>query len=251
MILWVTYFGRAVIAIFFLLMIIGVPQRVFAAEDGVHLISAKLPGGLLEYVDEKLVGAYATYFHEASVRSGVQIDFRIVPWARAVRETERSDNLLLFPLTRTPKREARFIWITPLTENLMCFSSVGAPVNSLDEARKLKRVITWLGTSHQEFLEKNKFKNLIVVKTKLKILEILKSAPDAALYWVCNEIQSFLDADKSEITVKIGAPVSGEDIWLASGKSFVRNAQTDKFVKALVALKEKDLLTRLLNETMR
>lgn len=36
------------------------------------------------------------------------------PWARAVRLTERGDQVGIFPLARTPDREKRFQWLVPL-----------------------------------------------------------------------------------------------------------------------------------------
>ncbi|RZI98042.1 MAG: transporter substrate-binding domain-containing protein, partial [Rubrivivax sp.] len=36
------------------------------------------------------------------------------PWARAVQLTERSTNIGIFPLARTPDREKRFQWLVPL-----------------------------------------------------------------------------------------------------------------------------------------
>ena len=125
-----------------------------ASDGGIRLISAENPGGLLEIRDEKIIGAYPSFFHEASTRSGVSIDYRIVPWVRAVKETEQSDSLMLFPFTRTAARENRFTWITPLKEDPICFASGEAQINSLEEARKLKRVMVWRGTSQQAFLDR-------------------------------------------------------------------------------------------------
>ncbi len=217
-------------------------------EIRVQLISTELPGGELTQKNGEVVGAYATFFKEASTRSEVPIEYRIVPWARAVKETERSTKLLLFPLTRTEARENRFTWVAPLKEDNFCFVSVGARINNLEEARKLKRVLVWRGTSHQSFLEKQDFQNLVIVNSKNKIIRILKAAHDAALYFICAQAQSYVDPGKSEISLKIGAPVASEAVWLAGSNSLERTSPIDKFVEAVNILGKSGVLKNLLKK---
>jgi len=50
------------------------------------------------------------------VHTGIEHEFAMLPWPRALREVEESDNGLIFALLRMPDREARFHWILPLTE---------------------------------------------------------------------------------------------------------------------------------------
>jgi polar amino acid transport system substrate-binding protein len=50
------------------------------------------------------------------VHTGLEHEFAFMPWPRALREVEESDNGLIFALLRMPDREARFHWILPLTE---------------------------------------------------------------------------------------------------------------------------------------
>jgi polar amino acid transport system substrate-binding protein len=50
------------------------------------------------------------------VHTGLEHEFAMLPWPRALREVEESDNGLIFALLRMPDREARFHWILPLTE---------------------------------------------------------------------------------------------------------------------------------------
>jgi polar amino acid transport system substrate-binding protein len=203
---------------------------------------------LLEIKEEKVVGAYPSFFQEASRRSGVSIDYRIVPWSRAVKEAEGSENLMLFPFTRTAARENRFTWITPLKEDPICFASVEAQIDSLDDARKLKRVLVWRGTSHQAFLEKQGFTNLILVGNVKKVLQIFNASPDAAWYTVCDQAQLFFTAEGAGISAKIGTPVVNEAIWLAGGKSFVPPRGLKKFVQTIDALRGEKLLDKLLAE---
>ncbi|MBL6933410.1 MAG: hypothetical protein ISR45_10715 [Rhodospirillales bacterium] len=235
---------------FFLLAlaVVGNPLVALSADGKIHLISAENPGGLLEIKNDDVVGAYPTFFGEASNRSGVSIDYRIVPWMRAVKETEHSDNLLLFPFTRNEERENRFNWITPLKDEPICFSSVNAGVDTLEDARKLKRVLVWRGSSHESFLEKNGFGNLITVANVDKVIQILKASPDAAWFSACDQLHFLFDQESYGISAKVGTPVTNEAIWLVSGKSLVPKPELNKFVQAIDTLRKKKFLEKLLNE---
>ncbi|MBL6946550.1 MAG: transporter substrate-binding domain-containing protein [Rhodospirillales bacterium] len=241
-----TCLRRLGVSLFVVLSVFGAPPSALSAEDSIHLISAEISGGLLEKRGNEVVGAYADFFREASARSGVPIDFRIVPWARAIKETERSDNMLLFPFTRTAERENRFNWITPLKEDPMCFASVGAKIDSLEDARKLKRILVWRGASHLAYLKKLGFENLIVVGKTAKVMQILKASPDAAWYWVCDQAQLLLDKGEFNVPFKIGAPVASEAVWLVGSKSFAPAPQFNKFVQAIEALRGEKLMEKLL-----
>ena len=240
--------GHFVVLFLVVLAVLAPPPSARAADTGVPLISTELLGGQLEREGGEIVGAYAEFFRQASTQSGVPVDYRIVPWVRAMKETENSDDLLLFPFTRTAERENRYSWIAPLKEDPMCFASVGTPVDNLEDARDLKRVVVWRGTSHQAFLEEQGFENLILVANEKRVIQILNGAHDAAWYWLCDNAQSYLDPDKSDITVKVGASVASETTWLAGGKSFKRTPAIDKFAKAVEALHEEKLLDKLLAE---
>jgi polar amino acid transport system substrate-binding protein len=243
-----SHLGRFVVSFFIVATVFGNPLAALSDDTRVHLISTPLPGGQLEMKGGEIVGAYAAFFREASRRSGAPINFRIVPWVRAVAETENSDDMLLFPFTRTGEREHRFSWVALLREDPMCFVSVGVAINTLEEARSVKRIIVWRGTSHQAFLEQQGFQNLIVVAEVNKIIQILNAAHDAACYFPCERAQSYLDPDKSEIVVKLGTPVASETIWLAGGKSFVRTPAANSFAAAIDVLHGEKLLEKLLGE---
>lgn len=226
----------------------GAPLNAFSDDNQVHLISTEISGGQLEIKDGKYVGAYPVFFERAASQSATKIKYRIVPWARAVRETERSDKFLLFPFTRTPEREKQFTWLVKLNEDPMCFASVSEPANTIAAARELKRVIVWRGTSNQAFLEKQGFQNLIIVSSMEKIRRILKTAPKAAWYTVCEQAKTFPDPAKSDIALKIGDPVSSEVMWLVGGKSLKRTPDIDKLAGTIKILEKTRLLRKLLDE---
>jgi polar amino acid transport system substrate-binding protein len=51
---------------------------------------------------------------EASRRAGLSVSVEIQPWVRALSTAQKNPNVLLFPVTRTPDREAQFEWLGPV-----------------------------------------------------------------------------------------------------------------------------------------
>ena len=51
---------------------------------------------------------------EAARRAGVSLTIEIQPWVRALATGQKTPNVLLFPVTRTPDREAQFEWLGPV-----------------------------------------------------------------------------------------------------------------------------------------
>lgn len=216
------------------------------AKDQIHLISTTISGGEIEDKDGQIVGVYPAVFGKAADQAGVTVGYRLVPWARATVEAEQSSSLLVFPLTRSAERENRYTWVTKLLEDKICFASFGEPVNSLDEARKRKRVLVWRGSSQKTYLEKQGFNNLVVVGHIEKVDHILSSAPDSAWFHVCDQVQPFLSSAPSTIKLTIGSPITSESMWLAGGKELVRTPAIDKFAGRVEALVKSGELKKLL-----
>ncbi|CCQ75546.1 ABC transporter substrate-binding protein [Magnetospira sp. QH-2] len=223
-------------------------QGTRAEDGGLTLVSATMPHGLLEEIDGKVTGAYAAFFHEASRRSGIPIKIKLFPWARALKNTEKSKELLIFPFTRNADREERFSWIAPLLENPVCFATLGAKIDSLDDARNLKRAIVWRGSSPQTFLEAQGFKNLIETDNLAHLTRILKRSPNSGWAFNCNEAQTFIDGEKKTLSLVVGAPVWTEVSWLAGGRSFASTPAVVAFTQAMDALREEKYLEKRLAE---
>jgi polar amino acid transport system substrate-binding protein len=60
------------------------------------------------YLGETVIGA----LEQAGLRSRIRIDW--LPWRRAQADMQLAPNRLIFPLTRTPEREAQYRWISLL-----------------------------------------------------------------------------------------------------------------------------------------
>ncbi len=68
------------------------------------------------YADDNgtVVGEGTKKVRQVLEAAGVTYSFRLMPWARAVLFAETQPNALIYSMTRTPSREARYDWLFPL-----------------------------------------------------------------------------------------------------------------------------------------
>jgi polar amino acid transport system substrate-binding protein len=49
-------------------------------------------------------------------RAGLNAEFKLFPWARAMLNVERSSRALIYSIAKTPEREGQFHWIAPVAK---------------------------------------------------------------------------------------------------------------------------------------
>lgn len=86
------------------------------AEDGPLLgITENLAP--LNYLDEgDPQGFSVELLRLMTAQAGIRLRLQVLPWPRAVQLAEASPHGVLFSLTRTPEREARFQWVGPIAQ---------------------------------------------------------------------------------------------------------------------------------------
>ena len=91
------------------------------------------------------------------------MDIALLPWNRAYAMAQSLPYHALFSVYRRPEREGAFKWACPLAKaKVVFFARKGSPItiNSLDEARKVKRIGVQKNSAHHLYLENLGFKNL-------------------------------------------------------------------------------------------
>jgi len=214
-------------------------------DDGITLLGEEIPGGFLKIEGIKGVGVYPDLFYEAAAASNTEINFRYVPWGRAFRKVERSTNLLTFPLTRLPEREPRYRWLVSLDRDEIVFLTTGAPINNLDEAKRLRRILVWEGSSMEIFLTQNGFSNLLRVAKAQSILRMLINGRADAWFTVRPEESATFSVDGKPVELVAGDVVNTESVWLVGGKSFKYTEDTRRFTQNVRMLVEKGRLKEL------
>lgn len=64
--------------------------------------------------DGTVIGAGTKKVRQVLDAAGITYTFRLMPWARAVLFAEMEPNALVYSMTRTPSREARYDWLVPI-----------------------------------------------------------------------------------------------------------------------------------------
>ncbi len=122
------------------------------------------------------------YYNDNKVLSGISIEIiekvkteikskdpiKVVPWSRGLKITKKKKNSALFSMLRTPEREKQFKWVGPLVDfSVVFFKKTGAPIhlNSVEDAKKVKKVGVTKNVANHEMLMAMGFKNLDVLQS--------------------------------------------------------------------------------------
>ncbi len=135
-------------------------QSIFSAE--LTILTENLPN--LNYVEDgKLVGLSVDIVKEIQKRVGSHEEIEVFPWARAYSMALEEENIVLFSTTYTKERKDLFKWICPLVTKrdiLVAKKSSGIVINSLEDAKKVKRIGTIRDDSKERLLKSQGFTNL-------------------------------------------------------------------------------------------
>lgn len=131
-------------------------------------------------------GGQRGYAHELVLlmaqRLGRSTQVNYFPWARAVKLAESSDRVGIFPLARTPDREARFQWLVPLmTVRYVLITPTTDRRLSLDQLRAL-RVGVLRGSPIVRNLRAERFKTVFEGKDYKDLLRMLVGGSLDAVY---------------------------------------------------------------------
>lgn len=136
----------------------------------------------------KPAGMSVEIVREILNRLGEKVEIEIVPWARGYSIALSRPNVALFSTTRLPQREKLFKWVGPIYTQQWGFYSKkgsGLQINSLDEAKKVNSIGTYLNDAKEQFLKKKGFVNLITTNKNINnIRHLLKGDIDL---WVSSD----------------------------------------------------------------
>jgi polar amino acid transport system substrate-binding protein len=135
-------------------------QPVLSAE--LTILTENLPP--LNYLEnDVLVGPSVEIVKEIQRRVGSQEPIQVYPWARAYKMALEDENVILFGMTHTKVRQDLFKWVGPLATKrdiLVAKKGSGIKINSLEDAKKVKRIGTLRDDTRGRLLERHGFTNL-------------------------------------------------------------------------------------------
>lgn len=168
-----------------LLILLGLPAKgliLLAEEDP--------PSSFTE--NGRAKGYVIDITREIQKRVGSREPITTLPWARAYKLALEKPGIVLLATIRTPEREDSFHWIGSLVEstgNIYALKSNPENFKSLQDAKKIKGIVTVRGWYTEEFLIKNGFKNIISVSTPDKMAEMLFSRKDLVIAFDSSTIE--------------------------------------------------------------
>jgi len=143
-------------------------QPVLSAE--LTILTENLPP--LNYVkDGLLVGPSVEIVKEIQRRVGSHEQIKVYPWARAYKMALEDENVVLFGTTHTKVRHNKFKWVGPLATKrdiLVAKKGSGIRINSLEDAKKVKRIGTLRDDTREQYLKLSGFTNLEPVSDEQK-----------------------------------------------------------------------------------
>lgn len=149
---------KSLLAVMAFLLLFQTP--VWGADLHVY---TELTGTTAFYQDGELTGSVVEMVREIMRRTGDTTDIEVVPWMRGYDALLKDPNTVLFATTLTEDRKPLFHWVGPLIRlkwQFIARKGQGGLINSLDDARKVKAIATYLGDARDQYLTKLGFRNL-------------------------------------------------------------------------------------------
>ena len=187
--------------------------------DPMTVVTENSPPG--EYLDknDRVTGATAELVRELMKRADEPGDITLLPWARGYRMALEQPNVALFETTRSEIREHRFKWVGPIkriTAGFFVRRQNDVSIESIDDARKLKGICVYRGSSGAQSLTKRGFTNLEQPTRPAQCLEMLMHGHVDA--WVTSDIARaplFAETVYSENEVVLAYATSTEYLYIA------------------------------------
>ena len=126
----------------------------------------------LNYVEKGvLTGSSVEIVKEIQRRVGSSDPIQVYPWARAYRMALDEKNVILFGMTHTKDRHDKFKWVGPLAKKrdiLVAKKGSGIKINTLEDAKKVKRIGTLRDDTREKLLTSYGFTKLYSVSDEQK-----------------------------------------------------------------------------------
>ncbi len=114
--------------------------------------------------DGRLQGRAVEIVREILRRLQLPELIEVVPWARGYSLATSQPNVALFSTTRLPQREKLFKWVGPIYSQIWGFygkKGSGIKINSLEDAKRVARIGTYLKDAKEQYLQVKGFRNLV------------------------------------------------------------------------------------------
>lgn len=194
-------------------------------------------------------GAQRGMAHELAVamaqRLGRPGEVTYVPWARAVRMAERGPNYGVFPLARTPDREAKFQWLVPLmTVRYGLYTLPTETRLGLEQMRDM-RVGVLRGSPIAANLRAERFKTVIEAKDYGDLLRQLRTQALDAVYAGTPMLEAAMDEYGHARALFVLQATLGEATLYMAASPDLDAAEAQRWVTAYRQLEDDGTVARI------
>ena len=138
---------------------------VFAQELSIYTINEPP----LNFVKGNTINGVTTdIVREILKRTNDNSAIETLPWPRAYEYAKKRKNVILFSMGRIPQRENMFKWVGPIARKramLFARSGSGIKVEKLEDAKKVRTILTLRSDTQDQYLKKHGFTNLYDLTT--------------------------------------------------------------------------------------
>ena len=193
-------------------------------------------------VNNKLIGISTEIVQEIQKRVNNTNKIKIYPWARGMKIVNKKENIALFSMLRTKERENKYKWVGPLSKiQLLFFKKKGSDIvlNSIEDARKVKKIGVTKNVANYDILTSKGFKNLDVISSGADEKNIKKLVKKRIDLWLALKISGLYSAKslgfKGEIVPIDNVIVFEGNLYIAFNKK-TEDKIISKWQKALEEL---------------
>ncbi|MCW8950037.1 MAG: transporter substrate-binding domain-containing protein [Sedimenticola sp.] len=164
---------------------------------------------------------------EIERRLGSNRALQFLPWPRAIRNTRLSANHVIFPLTRTPEREAHFDWAIEVAPIELVFVTLSGQKLDLQQARTISSIAVQQNTPFEQYLRQQHFTNLVVTTNPAAIPIRMLRAGRVDAWFTARDLAgySMKELFVSE-PITYSAPITSGNVYIALSKEFPISLKT-------------------------
>ena len=189
------------------------------------------------------------FAHDLAVAMAQRLDrpggVTYVPWARAVRMVEQGPAYGVFPLARTPDREARFQWLVPLmTVHYGLYTLATQSRLELAQLREL-RVGVLRGSPIAAHLRAEGFGHIIEAKDYRDLLRLLRNGALQAIYAGTPMLEAAMDTyGHARQLFELQTTLGEATLWMAASLD-LDAAEAQRWIGAYRQLEDDGTVARL------
>jgi ABC-type amino acid transport substrate-binding protein len=141
-------------------------------------------------------------------------------WPDAVKIVDETVDVLIFPMTRTPQREEKYQWEVKIFDMNRSFAGRpgSAPVNTVEDAKKLKAVGTTVNSASLGYLKQKGLTNIVEFPTSRDLMKGLFDAKIDAAYQPDPFTKTDWKAAGGQGALVFGEPQERSAAYLAANK---------------------------------